>query len=180
MLIPKRDETSYLRARSAPSLCREEASMLRFGLIFALAAAVWLPAVPASAQAACTFRGGFAQLQSQIPDRVGTCLADEKYRPEIGESFQPTSNGALVWHGVDGATSFSDGAHAWVVDPDGQVQVRNVNERFPFEFNGDGYPLVGQSASTADGPCPITPAAVLAVENVYASILRQPGGQWRT
>src|SRR5437660_9689172 len=143
MLIPKRDETSYLRARSAPSLCKEEASMFRLGLIFALAAAAWLPAVPASAQAACTFRGGFAQLQSQIPDRVGTCLADEKYRPEIGESFQPTSNGALVWHSVDGATSFSDGAHACGVDPDGQVQVSNNNERFPIELHGAGDQLAG-------------------------------------
>jgi zinc/manganese transport system substrate-binding protein len=151
--------------------------MLRFGLIFALAASLLLPALPASAQASCSFGGGFAQLQSQIPDRVGTCLADEKYRPAIGESFQPTSNGSLVWHSVDGAISFSDGFHTWVLDPNAQVQVRNVNERFPFEFNGDGFPLVGQPASTANGPCPTSPAAVLAVENFYASIVQQLGGQ---
>jgi zinc/manganese transport system substrate-binding protein len=159
-------------------LHKEEAAMLRFGLIFALAATLVLPTLPASAQAAaCSFRGGFAQLQSQIPDRVGTCLADEKYRPEIGESFQPTSNGFLVWHSVDGAVSFSDGFHTWVLDPDAQVQVRNVNERFSFEFNGDGYPLVGQPAGTANGECPTAPAAVLAVENFYASIVQQLGGQ---
>ena len=151
--------------------------MLRFGLIFALAATLVLPALPASAQPACSFRGGFAQLQSQIPDRVGTCLADEKYRPEIGESFQPTSTGALVWHSVDSAISFSDGFHTWVLDPNAQVQVRNVNERFSFEFNGDGFPLVGQPASTANGPCPTAPAAVLAVENFYANIVQQLGGQ---
>jgi zinc/manganese transport system substrate-binding protein len=151
--------------------------MRRFGLIFALAATLSLPAVPASAQAACAFHGGFAQLQAQIPDRVGACLADEKYRPEIGESFQPTANGALVWHSVDGAISFSDGFHTWVLDPNAQVQVRNVNERFAFEFNGDGFPLVGQPATSANGPCPTTPSAVLAVENFYASLVQQLGGQ---
>jgi zinc/manganese transport system substrate-binding protein len=64
-----------------------------------------------------------------------------------------------------------------VLDPNAQVQVRNVNERFSFEFNGDGFPLVGQPASTANGPCPTAPAAVLAVENFYASIVQQLGGQ---
>ncbi|HEV7664873.1 MAG TPA: zinc ABC transporter substrate-binding protein [Chloroflexota bacterium] len=151
--------------------------MLRFGLIFALAATLVLPAVPVSAQASCSFRGGFAQLQSQIPDRVGTCLTDENYRVDIGESYQPTSNGALVWHSVDGAISFSDGAHAWVLDPNAQVQVRNVNERFPFEFNGDGFPLAGQLPSTTNGPCPTAPVAVLAVENFYANLVQQLGGQ---
>jgi zinc/manganese transport system substrate-binding protein len=152
--------------------------MRRFGLIFALAATLSLPALPASAQAACVFHGGFAQLQTQIPDRVGACLADEKYRPEIGESFQPTANGALVWHSVDGAISFSDGFHTWVLDPNAQVQVRNVSERFPFEFNGDGFPLVGgQPATNTNGPCPTPPVAVLAVENFYASLVQQVGGQ---
>jgi zinc/manganese transport system substrate-binding protein len=151
--------------------------MRRFGLIFALAATLLRPAIPASAQAACSFRGGFAQLQAQIPDRVGTCLADERYRPEIGESFQPTSTGALVWHSVDGAISFSDGFHTWVLDPNAQVQVRNVNERFSFEFNGDGVPLAGQPATNANGPCPTASAAVLAVENFYANIVQQLGGQ---
>jgi zinc/manganese transport system substrate-binding protein len=156
---------------------KEEAVMLRFGLILALAASALLPALPASAQAACSFRGGFAQLQSQIPDRVGQCLADESYRPDIGESFQPTSNGSLVWHSVDNAISFSDGFHAWVLDPNAQVQVRNVNERFPFEFNGDGFAVAGQPAGNTNGPCPSAAVAVLAVENFYANLVQQLGGQ---
>jgi len=45
-------------------------------------------------------------------------------------------------HSVDNAISFSDGSHTWVLDPNLQVQARNVSERFPFEFNGDGFPLV--------------------------------------
>jgi zinc/manganese transport system substrate-binding protein len=151
--------------------------VLRFVLVGVLGLSGLLAAAPASAQAACSFRGGFAQLQSQIPDRVGACLADERYRPDIGESFQPTANGALVWQSVDGAISFSDAFHTWVLDPSAQVQVRNANERFAFEFNGDGFPLVGQPASDTNGPCPTPPVAVLAIENFYANLVQQLGGQ---
>jgi len=151
--------------------------MLRFGLILVLAVTLLLPSVPAAAQAACSFRGGFAQLQGLIPDRVGTCTADEQYRPDQGLSTQQTSTGTLIWHSVDGAISFSDGSHTWVLDPNGQVQVRGVNERFPFEFNGDGFPLAGQADSGSTGPCPRQPVAVLAVENFYGNLVQQLGGQ---
>jgi zinc/manganese transport system substrate-binding protein len=151
--------------------------MLRFGLIAILAATLLLPALPAAAQASCAFRGGFAQLQALIPDRVGTCAADEQYRPDQGLSTQQTTNGTLLWHSVDGAITFSDGFHAWVLDPNGQVQVRGVAERFPFEFNGDGFPLVGQAGSSANGTCPTSPVNVLAVENFYGNLVQQLGGQ---
>jgi zinc/manganese transport system substrate-binding protein len=151
--------------------------MLRFGLVLVLAVNVLLPALPAAAQATCSFRGGFAQLQALIPDRVGACTADERYRPDQGESTQQTSNGLLVWHSVDGAISFSDGFHAWVLDPNAQVQVRGVNERFAFEFNGDGFPLAGQAAANTNGPCPTQPVAVLAIENFYGNLVQQLGGQ---
>jgi zinc/manganese transport system substrate-binding protein len=151
--------------------------VLRFGLILVLAVTFVLPALPAAAQTSCTFRGGFAQLQALIPDRVGTCTADEQYRPDQGLSTQQTSSGSLIWHSVDGAIAFSDGFHTWVLDPTGQVQVRGVNERFPFEFNGDGFPLAGQADSPADGPCPRQPVAVLAVENFYGNLVQQLGGQ---
>jgi zinc/manganese transport system substrate-binding protein len=82
-----------------------------------------------------------------------------------------------MWHSVDGAITFSDGFHAWVLDPTGQVQVRGVNERFPFEFNGDGFPLAGQATSDSNGPCPRQPVAVLAVENFYGNLVQQLGGQ---
>ena len=143
-------------------------------LIFILAVTTWQPV---TAQANCAFRGGFAQLQALISDRVGSCTADEQYRPDQGESTQQTSTGTLVWHSVDGAISFSDGFHAWVLDPDGQVQVRGVAERFPFEFNGDGFPLAGQATSASNGPCPREPVAVLAVENFYGNLVQQLGGQ---
>jgi zinc/manganese transport system substrate-binding protein len=150
---------------------------LRSSLMLALLGWALMPLGSAAAEASCSFRGGFAQLQAQIPDRVGSCLADEQYRPDIGQSTQLTTNGTLVWRSVDGGISFSDGSHAWVLDPNGQVQLRAVNERFPFEFNGDGFPIVGQPAPTTNGPCPTTPVQVLAVENFYASLAQQLGGQ---
>src|SRR5438132_291395 len=170
---------SYGTRHRLPTLhvVEEEADMLRFGLIVALAVNLLSPTVPAAAQTGCSFRGGFAQLQALIPDRVGNCTADEQYRPDQGLSTQQTSTGSLIWHSVDGATAFSDGLHAWVLDPAGQVQVRGVNERFPFEFNGDGLPLVGQAESGANGPCPRQPVAVLAVENFYGNLVQQLGGQ---
>src|SRR5919202_1808611 len=36
---------------------------------------------------------------------------------------------------------------------------------------------VGQPAPSSNGPCPTTPVAVLAVENFYASLAQQLGGQ---
>jgi zinc/manganese transport system substrate-binding protein len=151
--------------------------MLRVGLILAVAVNFLLPALPAAAQASCSFRGGFAQLAALIPDRVGTCTADEQYRPDQGQSTQPTSTGTLIWHSVDGAISFTDGFHAWVLDPSGQVEVRGVAERFPFEFNGDGFPPAGQANGSLNGPCPTQPVAVLAVENFYGNLVQQLGGQ---
>jgi hypothetical protein len=127
-----------------------------FSLVLLLLATLAAPVAPAAAQASCAFRGGFAQLQTQIPERVGTCTADEQYRPDIGQSTQRTTNGTLVWRAVDGGISFSDGSHAWVLDPNGQVQVRGINERFRFEFNGDlavqnGIPIVGVSETMPPG-----------------------------
>jgi zinc/manganese transport system substrate-binding protein len=125
----------------------------------------------------CQLEGGFAQLAAQIPDRVGTCQGSQIGRVELGEATQPTTNGLLVYHSLDGVVSFSDGTQTWVLDPSGQVQVRNPGERFPFEFNGDGLPLVGQAGPPVNGPCPTSPVRVLAVENFYASLVTQIGGQ---
>jgi len=125
----------------------------------------------------CRFGGELAQLQARIPDVVGNCLEDERARPEVGLSSQRTANGLLEWHATDAVAEFSDGARTWVLDPYGQVQTRGNNERFPFEFNGDGLPLVGQGSPNVDGPCPTAPLAVLAVENFYGNLVQQLGGQ---
>jgi zinc/manganese transport system substrate-binding protein len=144
--------------------------------VLALLASLALPGARVAAQS-CQLSGGFAQLASQIPDQVGTCQGAQIDRVELGESTQPTTNGRLVYHSVDGVVSFTDGNHTWVLDPNGQAQVRNTDERFPFEFNGDGFPLVGQPSRQLNGPCPASPTKVLAVENFYANLVNQIGGQ---
>jgi zinc/manganese transport system substrate-binding protein len=153
--------------------------MRRLGLTFMIVAILALPSSPSAPVLAqtCQLSGGFAQLAAQVPDRVGTCQGAEVVRTELGEVTQPTSTGLLVYHSLDGVVSFTDGFHAWVLDPSGQAQVRDVNERFPFEFNGDGLPLVGQPGPQINGPCPTSPVRVLAVENFYASLVNQLGGQ---
>ena len=152
--------------------------MRRPALLVALVASLAIVSPPpALAQSACQLSGGFAQLQAQIPERVGACQGALSARPELGEATQPTSTGRLVYHTLDGVVSFSDGVHTWVLDPSGQVQVRNPNERFSFEFNGDGLPLVGQPGPPINGPCPTALVKVLAVENFYASLASQIGGQ---
>jgi zinc/manganese transport system substrate-binding protein len=152
-------------------------SVRRLGLAVGLLASLLaMPTSPAFAQS-CQLTGGFALLANQIPDRVGACQGAEVDRLELGEATQPTSNGRLVYHTVDGVVSFTDGFHTWVLDPNGEVQVRDVNERFPFEFNGDGLPLVGQPGPQINGPCPTAPVRILAVENFYANLANQLGGQ---
>jgi zinc/manganese transport system substrate-binding protein len=150
---------------------------MRLCVAFVLLVSLALPSLPALAQSACSFTGGFALLQAQIPDRVGSCLDNGTSRPMLGEAVQRTTNGLLVYRAVDGGISFSDGFHTWVLDPTGQAQLRDVNERFPWEFNGDGLPLVGQPRTAINGPCPVAALRVLAVENFYASLVNQLGGQ---
>lgn len=152
----------------------------RAGLCLALAVlvgVVGLVAARTSAQSTCRLAAEFAALQAQIPEQVGTCSGPEVDHVELGQTTQRTSNGLLVSQAVDGLVSFSDGTHTWVLDPNGQAQAREVDERFPFEFNGDGLPLVAQPAPATNGPCPTAPVRVLAVENFYASLVNQIGGQ---
>jgi zinc/manganese transport system substrate-binding protein len=97
---------------------------------------------------------------------------------EMGTTLQPTSTGLMESHTVDGVVLFSDATRAHVLDPSsGAVLERGLRERFPWEFNGDGFPLVGAPAPPIDGPCPGPPLRVLAVENFYADLVRQLGGQ---
>jgi zinc/manganese transport system substrate-binding protein len=151
--------------------------MRRLGFVFVVLASLALGSPAAAFAQSCQLTGGFALLQSQVPDVVGTCRGAEIDRPELGEATQSTTNGRLMYHTVDGVVSFSDGSHTWVLDPSGQVQIRTVNERFAFEFNGDGLPLVGQTGAQINGPCPTSVVRVLAVENFYGSLVNQIGGQ---
>ena len=153
---------------------RTTTRLTRFGLALALLAAV---AACAPGQRACRFNGQFAQLASQIPDVVGACQGAEMVVAEMGETLQPTTTGQLIARSVDGLVVFSDTSQSYVMDASGQVHARGLRERFAWEFNGDGFPLVGESDQDVDGACPGEPLRVLAVENFYADLARQLGGQ---
>ncbi|MBV9597387.1 MAG: zinc ABC transporter substrate-binding protein [Chloroflexi bacterium] len=69
----------------------------------------------------------------------------------MGDTLQPTSTGQMVLRSVDGLVSFSDATQTYVLDPSGKVQVRGPRERFPWEFNADGFPLVGEQLVIENG-----------------------------
>ena len=90
----------------------------------------------------CRFVLGFAALETLIPMQVGTCLDDEAHNPVNGDTLQRTSGGLLVWRKADNRTAFTDGYHTWVNGPEG-LRERLNSQRFPWEANPDGLPLVG-------------------------------------
>jgi zinc/manganese transport system substrate-binding protein len=111
-----------------------------------------------------------------IPNQVGTCLDNESFNPDNGDTLQHTTGGLLVWRKADNWTAFTDGYQTWINGPNG-LQQRPNNERFSWEFNADGLPIVGQAAPNVNGPCPVAPVPVIGVENFYGNLLTQLGGQ---
>jgi zinc/manganese transport system substrate-binding protein len=143
-----------------------------------VAAALALVSACAPGARTCRFTGQFAELASLIPDVVGTCQGAPTTVVEMGATVQPTSTGQMQSRTVDGVVLFSDASRAHVLHPSGgSVLERGLRERFPWEFNGDGFQLVGAAAPPIDGPCPAAPLRVLAVENFYGDLVRQLGGQ---
>jgi hypothetical protein len=95
---------------------------------------------PVQAQG-CTFTLGFAALQRLIPSTVGACLENERHDPASGDALQRTTNGMLVWRKADNFTAFTDGYRTWVAGPFG-LQQRLNGQRFPWEWNSGGLPIV--------------------------------------
>jgi len=125
--------------------------MKRFFGSVVLALALFLPALPAPAQAAaCQFVLGFQTLHNLIPSIVGSCLENEHFNPQNGDSLQATTNGLLVWRKADNWTAFTDGYHTWVNGPFG-VQERLNSQRFSWEANPQGLPVVGAMSNV--GQC---------------------------
>ena len=99
---------------------------------------------PAGA-ASCRYVLGFATLHDLIPDTVGDCLVDEHHRAESGDGLQETARGLLVWRKADNETAFTDGYRTWVNGPFG-LQERLNTQRFAWEANPEGLPIVGVTA----------------------------------
>lgn len=108
-----------------------------------------------SAAAPCHFQLGFAALQALLPSVVGACLDDETYGAN-GDSVQHTTNGLLVWRKSDNFTAFTDGYHTWVNGPDG-LQVRLNGQRFSWEANPTGLPVVASRGTGVEGVVTLGP-----------------------
>ncbi len=126
-------------------------SALLLALLVTLAPSAAMPA-PVGA-AGCQFELGFLTLQQAIPDVVGSCLTNVQYDPANGDALQPTTGGLLVWRKFDNFTAFTDGYNTWLNGPFG-LQTRLNSQRFAWEFNPDGLPIVpppvpGDSCHTA-------------------------------
>jgi hypothetical protein len=142
---------------------------------------VWAQATP------CQFVLGFAALHTLIPSIVGDCVDNEQHNPDNGDALQHSTNGLLVWRKVDNFTAFTDGFHSWVLGPFG-LQERLNTERFSWEANPTGLPIVAVGTSGIDGvvtlgpttsvcrvdvPCSRPIAATVSVQDAGGRIIRQ-------
>lgn len=118
--------------------------------LFIMAAAVFAPLSTATAaqQATCQYVFGFAELHSQIPNVVGNCVTNEVHDIN-GNGYQGTLNGLLVWEKSSNTTYFTNGNTTWLRGPDRTIQSRLANQRFSWEPNPDGLPVVSDGSGTA-------------------------------
>lgn len=119
-----------------------------------VAAEAQVNSVP-SASAPCHFQLGFAALQALLPSIVGACLDDESYSAN-GDSVQHTTNGLLVWRKAENGTAFTDGYYSWVNGPNG-LQLRLNSERFSWEGNPTGLPVVASGGTGIEGVVTLGP-----------------------
>ena len=126
-------------------------------LLLPLAAALMMLAYapPASYAQGCEYKLGFADIYNQIPQIVGPCVTNEMYDAQ-GNSNQMTANGMMQWRKADNFTAFTDGYRSWVNGPCG-LEMRLNSQRFPWEANPDGLPVVPSACGGAQPVQPIAP-----------------------
>lgn len=74
---------------------------------------------------------GFQQFAGLFPELVGTPLENERH-DLIGNGFQQTTGGLLVWNRLDNTVDFTNGFQTFVLTADGLLE-RGNDERFQFE-----------------------------------------------
>jgi hypothetical protein len=111
-----------------------------------------VPTPPPAQADSCQFVLGFAALHGLIPQTVGGCLENEHHNPDNGDGLQATVGGLLVWRKADNWTAFTDGYRTWINGPNG-LQQRLNSQRFAWEANPDGLPVIGVAQITrCDSP----------------------------
>lgn len=135
------------------------------GVAVALAAALtfFFAAAPALAQGpTCQFVLGFKALHDLDPADVGDCVDNQGYAAN-GDAVQHTTKGLLAWRKADNTAAFTNGTWTWVLGPQG-LQKRPNGQRFPWEANPQGLPLV---------PPPDLPAADLGGKAIVVHLAAQ-------
>lgn len=144
------------RRESFDAIREEVVTLLRtiglrlLGLLAFAPFALGVTAMPAQA-AGCQFVLGFGSLDGMIPSIVGQCVEDERHNADNGDAFQHTSRGLLVWRKADNWTAFTDGFHTWVLGPVGLLERLNT-QRFSFEANPEGFPVIFVPVPTSSPP----------------------------
>jgi len=118
---------------------------------------------PQTASAAdCTFVLGFKTIHDAIPQLVGDCLVNEHHGANgdgLQETAGPTGQGGLlVWRKLDNWTAYTDGYRSWVNGPAG-LQQRLNTQRFAWEANPEGLPVVGGGPVVTAPPVAPIPAS---------------------
>jgi phosphohistidine phosphatase SixA len=89
----------------------------------------------AQTQPVCEFVLGFADMYVLVgPATVGNCVENERFVAGNGNAEQRTTNGILVFSGLDRMMRFIGSERTWIIGPDGLVERPN-NQRF--EWEGD-------------------------------------------
>jgi hypothetical protein len=111
-----------------------------------------LTAAPVDAQATggCQFILGFATLHGLDPSDIGACTENQAFAAN-GDAQQHTTNGLMAWRKADNWTAFTNGYMTWINGPNGLASRLNT-QRFSWEANPDGLPVVGGTASASALP----------------------------
>src|SRR3954462_8546524 len=121
--------------------------MLAVALTLAVITSNWSTSPP-TAETSCQFVLGFAALRDLVgAQKVGSCLEDEHFNLENGNSEQHTTGGLMVWRKVDNFTAFTDGGTSWINGPNG-LQNRPNGDRFSWEKD----PALAVTPLTATAP----------------------------
>ena len=110
----------------------------------------------------CRFVLGFQAIHDLIPDVVGRCLDDEGHNPANGDGLQHSAGGLLVWRKADNWTAFTDGYRTWVNGPHG-LERRLNTQRFPWEANPEGWPVIAGGPLVGGSPTPQANGTLYAV-----------------
>lgn len=113
--------------------------ILLVALVSALVGAFAVAGV-AAAQEEIDFELGFKQFHDLTPELIGDPVEPERH-DVIGNAFQLTTGGFLVWHRLGNVMDFTNGFQTFVLTSEGLLE-RTNESKFPFEIVRDELELL--------------------------------------